>query len=352
MSRRCIDVDTTYFIGKNGIARDANRLIEEISSCYKIVDVELFGLNLKKNKLIRRLLNITNLLLGVHFRIASHYYGIFYQPHLSPLKPGKNSKAWVIRLHDIFPLTNPEWFRWWAVFIFKRNLDYAVKNGATFLFSSEYSKNRFTVFYPDCVSRSYLSACKPSSLLPTLCSDCDGCHEIVRNPIATDTLLAVGTIEPRKNYDFLISFWEEMHSNLNQIKRIVIVGNPGWKSKQIQKRINRSSRLNIIWLKNSCDGALNFFYQESRLFVSTSKDEGFNLPALEARALYGLPVFLSDIPIHREIHGELAFYFKNASELSDLIILHQNEPKANAKEPVEIHASLVSFFDEIGHKAT
>jgi glycosyltransferase involved in cell wall biosynthesis len=43
--------------------------------------------------------------------------------------------------------------------------------------------------------------------------------------------------------------------------------------------------------------------KESRVLISFSIDEGFNLPILEARLL-GVPVIASDILVHREIHQE------------------------------------------------
>jgi glycosyltransferase involved in cell wall biosynthesis len=159
--------------------------------------------------------------------------------------------------------------------------------------------------------------------------------------------LAVGTIEPRKNYDFLLTFWEEMHSKIDGITRIVIVGKPGWKSKETQARLAYNSKLNLVWLKNSCDGSLCFFYQNARFFISTSKDEGFNLPALEARQLYGLPVILSDIPIHHEIHGKFATYFNDANELTSYLVTNNQEPKICNRSLIQIETPLRDLFDQI-----
>jgi glycosyltransferase involved in cell wall biosynthesis len=308
-----ISVDTSYLMGNNGISRDAKKVINELKLKNEIFEVRFLSLSLNSNRVLRRFLNAFNLVLNLHIPIGRRYEGVFFQPHISPFIPGKGSTGWVIRLHDIFPITNPEWFSWWASKIFKRNLEFAVKNGACFLFSSDYSKRVFLNLYPGCVGRVFLSPCVITSLAKMLCKKCEGCQEIENNSNQNSTLLAVGTIEPRKNYEFLIDFWRLYGNSISGVEQLVVIGAAGWKSKKTQLALSRLNKTR--WLKNVCDGSLNFFYTNAAYFISTSKDEGFNLPALEARVSYGLPVLLSDIPVHHEVHGNSARYFKNAKDL-------------------------------------
>jgi glycosyltransferase involved in cell wall biosynthesis len=308
-----INVDTTYMIGNNGISRDAKKVIEQLKLKNEISEVQFLNFSLNGNRVLRRFLNALNLLFNLHIPIGRRYQGVFYQPHISPFVPGKSSTGWVIRLHDLFPITNPEWFRWWGCKIFKQNLEFAVKNGAFFLFSSNHSKNVFLNLYPDCVERVALSPCVTTVLTKSLCKNCDGCLEIESGPNQNSTLLAVGTIEPRKNYELLIDFWKLYGNSISGVERLIVVGTPGWKSEKTQFELSRLT--NATWVKNACDGSLNFFYENARFFISASKDEGFNLPALEARVDYGKRVLLSDIPVHHEIHGVRATYFKNAQDL-------------------------------------
>ena len=275
--------------------------------------VRFLNMSFNTNYLLRRTLNILNFLFNLHIPIAKKYIGVFYQPHISVLKPGKGSTGWIIRMHDLFPITNPEWFRWWANKIFKRNLDFAVRNGAYFLFSSNYSKNVFLNLYPECIERVDISPCATSVLTQSLCKMCEGCREIEDHPEQSSTLLAVGTIEPRKNYEFLIHFWRLNRNRIPGVVHFLVIGAPGWKTKKTQRAL--SQLVNAKWVKNACDGSLNYFYGNSKYFVSASHDEGFNLPALEARLDYGMRIFLSDIPIHHEIHDNRAAYFKNAQDL-------------------------------------
>lgn len=341
-----INVDTTYIIGNNGISRDAKLILDQLKSKNKITEIRFLNIALNKNRFVRRTLNLLTLLYDLHIPIGQEYEGVFYQPHLSLFKPGKKTSQWVIRLHDLFPITNPEWFRWWANVIFKRNLKFAVENGAIFLFSSKYSQSVFLSLYPEAAGRVTLAPCNATILSKDLCQTCQGCLEIAQNPKQNSTLLAVGTIEPRKNYDLLIEFWKLHGSAIPEIKRLVVVGAPGWKSKKTQIDLTLLKNQNLIWLRNCCDGALSFLYHNSKLFISTSLEEGFNLPALEARLNFGLPLVLSDIPVHREVHGIYAKYFKTITELHLIVSTETQITKVTLQKNYSQDASqLEALFD-------
>jgi hypothetical protein len=53
-------------------------------------------------------------------------------------------------------------------------------------------------------------------------------------------------------------------------------------------------------------------------FISASHSEGFDLPTMEARQFFSLPLILSDIPVHREFHNDVGYFFKNTDELINL----------------------------------
>lgn len=61
---------------------------------------------------------------------------------------------------------------------------------------------------------------------------------------------------------------------------------------------------------------LRELYLRSEVFVSTSLDEGYGRPAMEARIL-GCKLILSDLPIYKELHGNFASFFppKDSSKL-------------------------------------
>jgi glycosyltransferase involved in cell wall biosynthesis len=68
------------------------------------------------------------------------------------------------------------------------------------------------------------------------------------------------------------------------------------------------------------DAELDFCYRNSAALITASYAEGFNLPIVESLSR-GRPVLASDIPVHREVAGAHAAYFRPraAYALADLV---------------------------------
>jgi len=62
------------------------------------------------------------------------------------------------------------------------------------------------------------------------------------------------------------------------------------------------------------DYNLSALYKGAYAFVFPSLNEGFSITPLEAQSV-GVPVVISDIPIHHEIFGDSALYFNPKSNL-------------------------------------
>lgn len=136
-------------------------------------------------------------------------------------------------------------------------------------------------------------------------------------------LLAVGTIEPRKNLAVLISAFEEVLRSLpGSSLQLVIAGGAGWLSGPVFEAIAKSLVTNRILLTDYLhDDDLRALYASCSAFIYPSLYEGFGLPPLEAMAC-GAPVIASDIPTFRETLDEAAHFFdpENSQQLSEAII--------------------------------
>ncbi len=116
-------------------------------------------------------------------------------------------------------------------------------------------------------------------------------------------LLAVGTIEPRKNIEFLISAFEQATDFDGYL---VLAGMKGWKCSSIFKRIESSPRAgNIRHIEYVPDADLPALYSGAELFLFPSLYEGFGLPPLEAMAC-GTPVIASNAGSLPEVLGDAA----------------------------------------------
>ena len=121
-------------------------------------------------------------------------------------------------------------------------------------------------------------------------------------------VLAVGTLEPRKNLESLITAFLEL-SNTGRLPgyALIIVGRPGWKNASIHRQLAAPDAKNIRWLGYVADDDLAALYGGADAFVMPSVYEGFGMPVLEARTA-GAPVLASDIPELREAGGPDGVY--------------------------------------------
>lgn len=122
-------------------------------------------------------------------------------------------------------------------------------------------------------------------------------------------LLAIGTVEPRKDHATILESLEESWAQGNNAA-LVIIGKPGWNIEGLAQRIASHPENNkrLFWLKNASDADLAFLLKNTAALIQASISEGFGLPIIEAGS-QGVPLLLSDIAVFREIAGEAASYF-------------------------------------------
>jgi glycosyltransferase involved in cell wall biosynthesis len=141
--------------------------------------------------------------------------------------------------------------------------------------------------------------------------------------IENDFLLAVGTLEPRKNLSLLVGAFEQITGEwLRSPTQLVIAGGRGWLSGSLFATIEKSPARDRILLTDYLhDEDLRALYASCRAFIYPSIYEGFGLPPLEAMAC-GAPVIASRIPALTETTGGAALLFdpQNADELAQKIL--------------------------------
>lgn len=132
--------------------------------------------------------------------------------------------------------------------------------------------------------------------------------EMVRQ-INEPFLLSVSTIEPRKNYRFLLEVYKIYRQQKKEPLKWVIVGRRGWESDEFFAELEQISRQSgdIILFESADDVDLHHLYQKSHLFLFASHYEGFGIPLLEALA-HNKPCIVSDIPTFHEIGKDKIYY--------------------------------------------
>lgn len=124
-------------------------------------------------------------------------------------------------------------------------------------------------------------------------------------------LLFVGTLEPRKNLERLITVFGKLRQSVDDRYKdiqLVLAGAPGFHSDRLKKTI-ASLKLSrhVRQLGYVSQNEKYRLMQNARALVFPSLYEGFGLPVLEAMAL-GTPVLTSNISSLPEVAGEAAAF--------------------------------------------
>ncbi|MCA1816523.1 MAG: glycosyltransferase family 4 protein [Acidobacteria bacterium] len=134
--------------------------------------------------------------------------------------------------------------------------------------------------------------------------------------VAGDFLLAVGTIEPRKNLTTLVAAFERVA--LSRPLTLVVAGREGWLVETLRARVESSpARERVRFTGHLPDETLRALYSSCLAFVYPSLYEGFGLPPLEAAAC-GAAVVASRIPPLEETLGERGALLFDADDADGL----------------------------------
>ncbi len=116
-------------------------------------------------------------------------------------------------------------------------------------------------------------------------------------------ILAVGTLEPRKNYPFLIRAYQGLRQQFGLDMPLILVGRKGWLYEEIFSIIDELNLHHCVrHLEGIYDEQLAHFYRAASVLVTPSHYEGFGLPALEAQH-GGCPIIVSNRGSLPEIAG-------------------------------------------------
>jgi glycosyltransferase involved in cell wall biosynthesis len=151
----------------------------------------------------------------------------------------------------------------------------------------------------------------PLAVAPSLARQADGEAAELPSP---GFVLAVGTLEPRKNLPRLVAAYASLPLELQQAHPLVVAGAHGW---SVRPTIAALASLGnrCILLGHVSDAALSELYGRCAVFCYPSLGEGFGLPVLEAMAA-GAPVLTSRVSSLPEVGGDAVEYCDPESQAS------------------------------------
>lgn len=198
----------------------------------------------------------------------------------------------VVTIHDLFPLTNPEWFRRNYVTLHRRLIRANLSRADAIVTVSEPVRDAIVSI----VGHRVRVVVAPNAPTPRL-TRTHGSVPPFDGLANSRYFLSVGSVEPRKNMTRLIEAYLTLPRALRQEAPLVVVGgaNPVFRGVISAAGSDDTVRL----LGRVSDAELAWLYSAAAAFVTLSLAEGFGIPIVEAAAA-GCPAFvLSDIPAYR-----------------------------------------------------
>lgn len=236
---------------------------------------------------------------------------LFVPAHTLPLLRPKKLKT-VVTIHDLGYEYLPQYHRFphrlWLTYF----TEYAAHQATKLIAVSEATKQdlvaKFTI--PQAKIQVVYEGYSPGTALEVKRVT----QELEKLELAgTPYLLAVGTIQPRKNYARLIEAFSQaiQHDQVKKLfpeMKLVIAGKSGWLDQEIYNAPRRYGvEDKVIFTGYVSDETAQALLRESRGLVFPSLFEGFGLPIIEAQH-YGIPVLTSEKNPMMEVGGQAALY--------------------------------------------
>jgi len=190
----------------------------------------------------------------------------------------------VVTFHDLAVLRHPETFNRWTRTYSRRVLPGVVRAATRLIAVSEFTKREMTDLLD--VPPEKVSVIPNAVGEPFTAEGAAG---------ASDYVLAVSTLEPRKNLERLVDGYRR--ANLNGLP-LLVAGAAGWGGVRVEGD-------GVRWLGEVQDDDLARLYRGARAVAYVSLYEGFGLPVLEAMAC-GAPVVAARNDALEEVSGGAA----------------------------------------------
>ncbi len=170
----------------------------------------------------------------------------------------------VVTVHDLAVLRHPEWFNRWTAVYSRLAVPRVVAAATRLIAVSEFTKRELVALLQ-----------VPQEKIRVVPNAVEDVFVPEGLRAEGDYVLAVGTLEPRKN---LARIAEAVDGELR------VVGRPGWRGVE--------PPANVRWLGGVSDDELAKLYRGARCLVYASLYEGYGIPVAEALAC-GCPVVTS-----------------------------------------------------------
>jgi glycosyltransferase involved in cell wall biosynthesis len=206
-------------------------------------------------------------------------------------------------VHDLIPITHPEYCRPGERDKHVVRMNNVLRLGAGVIANSRATLDELRRF----ASKSGLPM-PPCAAVPLAPAELPA-PSLVR-PLDAPYFVVLGTIEPRKNHWLLLQIWRKLIERMGELApKLVVIGQRGWECENVVDLLERCEALRgvVIELPGCSDADLATYLHHAQALLFPSFAEGYGMPLVEALSL-GVPVIASDLPVFREIAGDIPDY--------------------------------------------
>lgn len=213
----------------------------------------------------------------------------FIYPAIAP-----KSQRLAIVVHDMIAFLFPKNHAIFPIIVERLTLGLAIKNSEFIISVSQNTFKDLCELKPLAKEKPAIFAPPAAEFMPTAPT----------MNLPEKYLLAVGTIEPRKNLAAVFKAFKALSSTHSDL-HLCIAGGKGWKTSHVFSEFPTELQDRIHFLGYVTNPQLSELYSRALCLVYPSFYEGFGIPPLEAMAS-GCPVLTSNISSLPEVVGDAA----------------------------------------------
>ena len=219
--------------------------------------------------------------------------------------PVATNKPFIVTVHDLGPLTHPEFFSAKGSWIMKQSLKQATSKADAIICVSEATADELDSYTGGAVSPR-VSVIREGVSPFFLGVPDQNKQKLVEDLGMPDVpfILSAGAISPRKNVVRMIRALARLQDKIPH--HLVLAGGEGWSTSEVHSEVAGSTVADRVHLIGRVsDDVLRALFSSASVYLHPSLYEGFGLTLLEAMA-QGCPVITSNVSSLTEVAGDAA----------------------------------------------
>ena len=220
-------------------------------------------------------------------------------------------------LHDITPITHPQYYRYQDRVRFRLTLWAAVRSAKWLAAISHTTASAVQQTFPWLHKQINIIPLGLNSWVYAKPTAEEIAHAVNKYNLPTDYFFSISTIQPRKNYDGMIRAFAEF-SKQHPTYEYLIAGGKGWYYEHVftlVKDLGLEGKVKFLGYVDEAD--LPTLYDKSRGVLYASHAEGYGLIVTEAMAR-GVPVLTSNLEVIKEITDAQHAVFVDPENIAEM----------------------------------